>query len=129
MSVSTMYGQAYRAFLVAVAATWVNAAPVEPSDPLWRPFRGTPSLSSQKQALVMVQTMFEVRRDAGYLEANQMRSMQTGFARTSSRINVARSNRSRVGACAVMHCAPASRGGANACEMRRGAAGDLWGAA
>jgi hypothetical protein len=124
-----MYGQAYRAFLVAVAATWVNAVPVERSDPLWRPFGGTPSLSSQKVALVMVEKMFEVRRDAGYLVANPMRAVQTGFARPSSRINVTRIEPKPSGACAVMHRAPACRGGANESEMRPGAAGDLWGAA
>ena len=90
-SASALDCQAYRGFLAAVPATWVNAAPVERTDPMWRPFRGTPSPSSQKQALVIVQTMFEGLRDAGYLVANPMRAVMKGFALPSSRLNVTRS--------------------------------------
>ena len=90
-SASALDCQAYRSFLAAVPATWVNAAPVERGDPMWRPFRGTPSPSSQKQALVIVQTMSEGLRDAGYLVANPMRAVMKGFALPSSRMNVARS--------------------------------------
>ena len=90
-SVSALDCQAFRAFLAAVPATWVNAAPVERTDPLWRPFRGTPSPESQKQALVIVQTMFEGLRDAGYVVANPMRAVMKGFALPSSRVNVSRS--------------------------------------
>ena len=90
-SASAVDCQAYRAFLAAVPAPWVNAAPVERTDPMWRPFRGTPSPSSQKQALVIVQTMFEGLRDAGYLVANPMRAVMKGFALPSSRMNVTRS--------------------------------------
>ncbi len=90
-SASALDCQAYRAFLAAVPATWVNAAPVERTDPMWRPFRGPPSPSSQKQALVIVQTMFEGLRDAGYLVANPMRAVMKGFALPSSRMNVTRS--------------------------------------
>jgi site-specific recombinase XerD len=90
-SVSALDCQAYRAFLSAVPATWVNSAPVERVDPMWRPFRGTPSPASQKQALVIVQTMFEGLRDAGYLVANPMRAVMKGFALPSSRVNVTRS--------------------------------------
>jgi len=50
-----------------------------------------PSPSSQKQALVIVQTMFEGLRDAGYLVANPMRAVMKGFALPSSRMNVTRS--------------------------------------
>ena len=39
-SASALDCQAYRAFLAAVPAPWVNAAPVERTDPMWRPFRG-----------------------------------------------------------------------------------------
>ena len=90
-SASAIDCQAYRAFLAAVPAPWLNAAPVKRTDPMWRPFRGTPSPSSQKQALVIVQTMFEGLRDAGYLVANPMRAVMKGFALLSSRMNVARS--------------------------------------
>ena len=89
-SVSALDCQAFRAFLAAVPAPWVNAMPVERTDPLWRPFRGTPAPASQKQALVIVQTMFEGLRDAGYVVANPMRAVMKGFALPSSRLNVSR---------------------------------------
>jgi site-specific recombinase XerD len=82
--------QAYRAFLQAVP-TWIHSAPVERTDPLWRPFRGAPSAASQKQALVIIQTMFTGLVDAGYLVANPMRAVMKGFAMPSSRLNVTRS--------------------------------------
>ncbi len=90
-SASAIDCQAYRAFLTAVPATWVNAAPVERTDPMWRPFRGAPSPSSQKQALVIVQTMFEGLRDAGYLVANPMRAVMKGFSLPAAKLNVTRS--------------------------------------
>lgn len=91
LSVSALDRQAYRAFIAAVPPTWVNSAPVQRVDPMWRPFRGTPSSASQKQALVIVQTMFEGLRDAGYSVANPMRAVMKGFALPSSRMNVTRS--------------------------------------
>ena len=90
-SVSSLDCQAFRAFLAAVPAPWVNSSPVERTDPMWRPFRGTPAPASQKQALVIVQTMYEGLRDAGYVVANPMRAVMKGFALPSSRVNVSRS--------------------------------------
>ena len=52
---------------------------------------GRPPPSSQKQALVIVQTMFEGLRNAGYLVANPMRAAMEGFALPSSKMNVTRS--------------------------------------
>jgi hypothetical protein len=74
-SASALDCQAYRTFLAAVPGHWVHPVPVGRTDPDWRPFRGQPSSASQKQALVIVQTMFEGLRDAGYLVANPMRSV------------------------------------------------------
>ena len=89
-SVSGLDCQAYRAFLQAVPAPWCHPVPVERTDPLWRPFRGTPSAPSQKQALVILQTMFEGLRDAGYLAANPMRAVMKGFALTGSKLQTSR---------------------------------------
>ena len=89
-SVSGLDCQAYRSFLQAVPAPWCHPAPVERTDPLWRPFRGTPSPASQKQALVILQTMFEGLRDAGYLAANPMRAVMKGFALTGSKLQTQR---------------------------------------
>lgn len=90
-SVSALDCQAYRAFLQRVPAPWINALPVERDDPAWRPFRGQLTPSSQKQALVVVQAMFEGLRDAGYLLANPMRAVMKSFALPTSRIAIERS--------------------------------------
>jgi site-specific recombinase XerD len=79
-SVDALDCQAYRAFLQAVPASWIHPLPLERTDPLWRPFRRAPSPASQKQALVILQTMFEGLCDAGYLVANPMRSVMKTFA-------------------------------------------------
>ena len=90
-SASALDCQAYRAFLAAVPAHWVHPVPVERTDPAWRPFRGQPAPASQKQALVIVQTMFEGLRDAGYLVANPMRAVMKGFKLPKTRLDVKRS--------------------------------------
>ncbi len=90
-SASALDCQAYRGFLAAVPAHWVHPVPVERTDPEWRPFRGQPSPASQKLALVIVQTMFEGLRDAGYLVANPMRSVMKGFKLPKARLDVKRS--------------------------------------
>ncbi len=83
--------QAYRSFLQAVPYTWINPVPVPRTDPLWRGFRGQPGPSSQKQALVIIQTMFEGLRDAGYLVANPMRSLMKSFDLPNSKMDIKRS--------------------------------------
>ena len=90
-SASSLDCQAYRAFLAAVPGHWVHPVPVERGDPAWRPFRGQPGPASQKQALVIAQTMFEGLRDAGYLVANPMRSVMKGFKLPKTRLDVKRS--------------------------------------
>ena len=90
-SASSLDCQAYRAFLAAVPEHWVHPVPVARTDPAWRPFRGQPGPSSQKQALVIIQTMFEGLRDAGYLVANPMRSVMKGFKLPKTRLDVKRS--------------------------------------
>lgn len=102
-STSSIDCQAYRAFLQAVPANWIYPHAVERSDPRWRPFRGTPSPASQKQALVILQTMFEGLRDAGYLVANPMRAVMKGFALPASRIQTQRSFGEREWAH-LLHC-------------------------
>ena len=83
--------QAYRAFLQAVPYTWINPVPVPRSDPMWRGFRGQPGPSSQKQALVIIQTMYEGLRDAGYMVANPMRSLMKSFNLPPSKMDIKRS--------------------------------------
>ena len=90
-SVSALDCQAWRQFLQAVPASWVHPVAVERDDPMWRPFRGQPSPASQKQALVIVQTLFEGLVAAGYLMANPMRAVMKGFNLPSPTLPLQRS--------------------------------------
>lgn len=82
---------AYRAFLQAVPASWIHAAPVARTDPIWRPFRGQPGPASQKQALVILQTLFGALVDAGYLVANPMKALMKSFDLPASKMDIKRS--------------------------------------
>ena len=82
---------AYRAFLQAVPASWIHAAPVARTDPMWRAFRGQPGPSSQKQALVILQTLFGALVDAGYLVANPMKALMKSFDLPASKMDIRRS--------------------------------------
>lgn len=81
----------YREFLAAVPAAWIHSAPVHRTDPMWRAFRKQPSAASQKQALVIIQTMFGALCDAGYLVANPMRALMKGFDLPTSKVDIRRS--------------------------------------
>lgn len=81
----------YREFLAAVPATWIHSAPVHRTDPMWRAFRKQPAAASQKQALVIIQTMFGALCDAGYLVANPMRALMKGFDLPASKVDIRRS--------------------------------------
>ena len=61
------------------------------TDPHWRAFRAQPSAASQKQALVILQTMFAGLVDAGYLVANPMRALIKNFNLPTSKIDLSRS--------------------------------------
>jgi site-specific recombinase XerD len=77
-SVNTLDCQAYRSFLASTPSSWLNPGQIM-ADADWRPFRKQLSQSSQKLALVIVQTMFEGLRDAGYLAVNPMSAVMKGF--------------------------------------------------
>ena len=81
----------YREFLQAVPATWIHPAPVSRTDPQWRAFRGQPGPASQKQALVILQTLFGALCDAGYLVANPMKALMKGFDLPASKMDIRRS--------------------------------------
>jgi site-specific recombinase XerD len=83
--------QQYRAFLQAVPATWIQRVPLKRTDPAWRAFRTQPSSSSQKQALVILQTLYGGLVDAGYLVANPFRSIMKSFDLPASRMDLKRS--------------------------------------
>ena len=90
-SVTSPDCQKYREFLQAVPRTWIEPVPLKRNDPAWRAFRSQPSAASQKQALVILQTLFGGLVDAGYLVANPMRSLMKSFNLPNSRMDITRS--------------------------------------
>ncbi|WP_342616735.1 site-specific integrase [Rhodoferax sp. GW822-FHT02A01] len=90
-SVTSPDCQTYREFLQAVPRTWIEPAPMKRTDPGWRAFRAQPSAASQKQALVILQTLFAGLVDAGYLVANPFRSLMKSFNLPASRMDLTRS--------------------------------------
>jgi site-specific recombinase XerD len=83
--------QRYRSFLQAVPSTWVQKVPLKRTDPAWRAFRTQPSPASQKQALVILQTLYGGLVDAGYLVANPFRSIMKSFDLPASKMDIRRS--------------------------------------
>ena len=81
----------YRAFLMQVPPHWIHPMPVVRTDPMWRPFRGQPSAASQKQALVILQAMFEALQSANYVSANPFAAVIKGFNLPSSSMDLGRS--------------------------------------
>lgn len=90
-SVNALDCQTYRQFLQAVPATWIERLSVKRTDPLWRAFRGQPSASSQKQALIILQAMFAGLVDADYLVANPMRALLKNFDLPRNQMDIRRS--------------------------------------
>jgi site-specific recombinase XerD len=90
-SVTSPDCQRYRDFLKNVPLSWIHPAPVVRTDPQWRAFRGQPNPASQKQALVILQTLFTGLVDAGYLVANPMRSLMKSFDLPASKMDIRRS--------------------------------------
>lgn len=83
--------QQYRRFLQAVPATWRQSVPLKRTDPAWRAFRTQPSPASQKQALVILQTLYGALVDAGYLVANPFRSVMKSFELPATKMDLRRS--------------------------------------
>ncbi len=90
-SVTSPDCQKYRDFLKAVPSTWIERRSLKRTDPGWRAFRTQPSAASQKQALVILQTLFGGLVDAGYLVANPMRALMKGFDLPASKMDIRRS--------------------------------------
>lgn len=81
---------AYRAFLRAVPAHWIQQNPLGRSDTAWAAFRSQPSPASQKQALVILQTIYGGLVNHGYLVANPFKQVMTGFELPKSKMDVRR---------------------------------------
>lgn len=83
--------QAYRGFLAQLPEAWIQRATLPRDDPSWRPFRGPLKPSSQRYALVVVQTLFDGLRDANYLLANPMVSVRKKADLPEPAMNIDRS--------------------------------------
>lgn len=90
-SMDSLDAQAYREFIRQPPASWCAAAVVTRDDTGWRPFRGPLSPASQRQALVVVQALFDGLRDANYLVGNPLRAVNKRAALTASRMDIDRS--------------------------------------
>ena len=62
--------RAYMDFLADVPASWISRRHVPRLAPGWAPFAGPLSVASQRQAIGIVNSMFEWLVQAGYLRAN-----------------------------------------------------------
>lgn len=89
-SVTSPDCQRSREFLQAVPVSWIQQAPHLRTDAAWRAFRTQPSAASQKQALVILQTMYAGLVDAGYLVAHPMRSLMKSFDLPPSKMGIRR---------------------------------------
>lgn len=82
---------AFRGFLRAVPSHWIRQGPLVRTDAGWAAFRSQPNPATQKQALVILQTLFGGLVDAGYLVANPFRSVMKGFELPKSKVDIRRS--------------------------------------
>lgn len=60
----------YMAFLQNIPDHWISRSKASPGQPGWAPFRGPLSHASQRQAIVIVASMFHWLQSAQYLRAN-----------------------------------------------------------
>jgi site-specific recombinase XerD len=109
--------QKYRSFLQTVPATWIHRTPCKRTDPAWRAFRSQPSPASQKQALVILQTLYGGLVDAGYLVANPFRSVMKSFDLPTTKMDIKRSF-TEAEWSHVLRCLDALPAGAEALRMK-----------
>ncbi|MGF6507857.1 tyrosine-type recombinase/integrase [Paraburkholderia sp. 32] len=80
----------YRAFLLdpQPAAQWVSitGSKFARADSRWRPFNGGLSAASQRQAMVILNTMFTWLVSAGYLRGNPIALLRNGGRQTKPRV-------------------------------------------
>jgi site-specific recombinase XerD len=90
-SVDSLDAQAYRDFIRQPPAHWCCAAVVGRDDPAWRPFRGPLGPASQRQALVVIQALYDGLRDANYVVGNPLRAVNKRAALMAARLDIDRS--------------------------------------
>lgn len=82
----------YRLFLERLPADWIQQtnSPASRHSGHWRPFRKKLSSSSIKQALVILQSMFESLRKESYLSANAMDYVLHNHTKGTARLHIER---------------------------------------
>jgi integrase len=90
-SVDSLDAQAYQDFIRQPPAHWCCATVVGRDDPAWRPFRGPLGPASQRQALVVIQALYDGLRDANYVVGNPLRAVNKRAALTAARMDIDRS--------------------------------------
>jgi site-specific recombinase XerD len=82
---------AYRQFLQAPDADWVQVGKAERDSAEWRPFKGPLSASSQRHTFTVLASMFTALMEAGYLRANPARGVVPKMKLPAARIDTRRS--------------------------------------
>jgi site-specific recombinase XerD len=82
---------AYRDFLRAPQAHWVQVGRPERDSTDWRPLKGPLSPSSQRHAFTVLASLFQGLMEAGYLRANPARGVVPKMKLPPSRIDTRRS--------------------------------------
>ena len=81
---------AFRAFLAAPPADWIQSRAVERSDDAWRPLRGPLSPSSQRHTMTVVSALYRGLVDAGYVSVHVVSGVKPHMRLQRSQINVRR---------------------------------------
>lgn len=81
----------YRDFITRPPADWVQERQVVRGSSEWRPFRGPLSAPSRKRNFIVISSMLNKMREAGYLSANAAQGVLDGIKTPGSAINIDRS--------------------------------------
>ena len=81
---------AFRAFLAAPPADWIQSRAIERSDDAWRPLRGPLSASSQRHTMTVVSALYRGLVDAGYVSVHVVSGVKPHMRLQRPQINVRR---------------------------------------
>ena len=81
---------AFRAFLAAPPADWIQSRAVERTDDAWRPLRGPLSASSQRHTMTVVSALYRGLVDAGYVSVHVVSGVKPHMRLQRPQINVRR---------------------------------------
>lgn len=82
---------AFRSFIAAPPADWINPRQADRASDGWRPLRGPLSPQSQRHVFTVVGALYAALHDAGYVSANPVSGVKPHLKLARARINVRRS--------------------------------------